>query len=223
MSKSTPREDRIASRLKWACSGRSVATLTIGKPRLLRSCCGFVTLVVALVPLTVGAGGVPRESPVSNRFCWPPNFAGVVAGTTNDDQVVRLLGAGAYRPNEDEGVRYYIDRRHSATLLISTYTDAVVGSISLAQGVDPSLMPAERKRAESRYFDPQEAFGNWHALKLGATKAEVQSNMGEPAKKEEAENTWTYEAACTCELPEYLVFHFRNDKVVRVEFSAPPG
>jgi hypothetical protein len=132
-----------------------------------------------------------------------------------------LLGAGAHRPREEDGVRYYLDPNKRATLRIATYTDAVVGEISLSEGVAPGLSTDERCRAVSRYFEPLEGFGNWHALKLGATKGEVRANLGTPAKTED-DDTWVYEAACTCELPD-LTFYFRADKAVRIVFSAPPG
>lgn len=184
--------------------------------RHLRNLCFLACLLPTL------SGAETSDEPSSNRFCWPLNFAGVVAGTTNDAQVVRLLGPGVHRPNEEEGVRYYVDRRHRATLRIATYTMAVVGEISVSEGIAGSLTGADRNRAVSPYFDPAETFGNWHALKLGSLKSAVLSNLGKPASME-GDDAWVYEAACTCELPEYLTLYFRDNKVVRVVFAAPPG
>ena len=180
----------------------------------------FCILLVSLAPAFAAAA--EPDGTANSKFCWPLNFGGVVAGTTNDAQVVRLLGAGALRPFEEDGVRYYLDRNKRATLRIANFTDAVVGEISLPEGVAPGLSTDERRRAVSRYFEPFKGFGSWHALKLGATKGELRSNLSTPAKTED-DDTWVCEAACTCELPEYLTSYFRADKAVRIIFSAPPG
>ena len=77
-------------------------------------------------------GEMPRTQ--AGTFCWPMNYAGVVAGISEDAHVVRLLGSGAYRPNEGDGVRYYINTDQTATLRIATFTDRVVGEIMIEQG-----------------------------------------------------------------------------------------
>lgn len=155
-------------------------------------------------------------------FCWPMHYVGVVVGTSQDQHVLRLLGRGAHRPREADGVRYFVDRRATMTMKVSTVTDQVVGEIELERGVDGSLTPAERVRARTRGLDPNEGFGNWHALKLGSSRSDVLANLGPPAE-ETTPDQWVFHAECTCELPQDLTIHFRDGVVQRVVFSAPPG
>ena len=163
-----------------------------------------------------------EQAPRPGTFCWPMHFAGVVAGISQDRHVVRLLGQGAHRPKEEEGVRYYVDARRSATLRVATFTDRIVGEIALEAGINSTLSKAEIRAAMSASLSPREGFGNWHALTLGVTKETVLKNMGEPARRA-SDDEWTYDALCTCEIPEYMTIHFNSNKVVRVVFSAPPG
>ena len=148
------------------------------------------------------------------------HYAGVIAGTSRDKHVVRLLGQGAHRPNESEGVRYYVDPGAMMTMKVSTFTDGIVGEISLEQGVDRSLTKGERGRAVSRRLEPNEGFGNWHALRLGSTREEVQANLGPPTETS-GPGVWMFNAECTCELPQYFTLHFEAGKIRRVVFSAP--
>ncbi len=150
------------------------------------------------------------------------HYAGVIPGTSRDKHVVRLLGSGAHRPKESEGVRYFIDPRAKMTMKVSTFTDGIVGEIALEQGVNPSLSPSERARALAKHLEPAEGFGNWHALQLGSTREQVEQNLGPPAETP-SQDAWVYNAECTCELPQYLTLYFQAGKVVRVVFSAPPG
>ena len=105
---------------------------------------------------------------------------------------------------------------------VSTFTDRVVGEIVLEQGVNASLSATERAGAASKNLEPNEGFGNWHALRLGSTREEVQANLGPPAQVE-GPDVWVFNAECTCEIPQYLTLHFEGGKVRRVVFSAPPG
>ena len=155
--------------------------------------------------------------------CWPLHFSGITLGLTNDSQVQRLLGKGVARKNEgDTGGRYFIDDRHTATLHVVSYTDLVVGEVTVRMGIDPALSAGELKQAESKWFKADEGFGNWHALHLGSTKDEVLKNLGEP-KKRVTGNDWMYETICECELPEYFDVFFKNGQLVKVVFSAPAG
>ncbi len=166
-------------------------------------------------------GGV-ETAPKVGKFCWPMHYAGVVVGTSQDKHVVKLLGRGAHRPNESDGVRYYIDSRNRLTMKISTFTDAIVGELSLEAGVASTLTASERKSAITKGLDADEGFGNWHALRLGSTKTDVEKNLGRPAKTE-GPDAWVYNAECTCELPEYLTVYFEKGKIRQIVFSAPPG
>src|SRR5258708_30490502 len=72
--------------------------------------------------------------------CWPLNFSGVTLGVTSDSEVERLLGKGVARKNEgDTGGRYFVDEGHTATLHVVSYTDLVVGELTLRAGVDPAM------------------------------------------------------------------------------------
>lgn len=155
--------------------------------------------------------------------CWPLNFSGITLSVTSDSEVERLLGKGVARKNEgDTGGRYFIDEGHTATLHAVSYTDSVVGELTLRAGVDPSIHASELRQAESKWFKPTDGFGNWHALHLGSPRDEVLKNLGEP-KKRIAASDWRYETICECELPEYFDIVFKDDTVVKVVFSAPAG
>ena len=155
--------------------------------------------------------------------CGTLGFNGVAVGFTTDSQAARILGRGVVRPKEgDSGGRYYIDLRSAATLHLVSFTDGIVGYVSISSGVDPRIQIHERKAAESRWFRPDMGFGNWRALRLGSSRAEVLKNLGAP-EQGVGTDKWRYSGGCTCELGEYLVYSFRGDRVVEVEFSAPSG
>jgi hypothetical protein len=169
--------------------------------------------------MSVGADGVSEPK---GQFCWPMHFAGVVLGVSQDSHVQRLLGRGIRRATPGDGARYYVDAKHTGTLRVVTHTDAIVGEVSIAVGIDPAISGTNLARATSKFFDPLEGFGNWHALRLGSSTEEVLKNLGEPRRRKSAD-AWVYEAACTCELPEYLTIYFSKGRISRVVFSAPPG
>ena len=155
--------------------------------------------------------------------CWPLHFSGITLSLTTDSEVQRLLGKGVARKNEgDTGGRYFIDEGHTATLHAVSYTDSVVGELTLEAGVDPVIRTIELKQAESSWFKPADGFGNWHALHLGSSRDDVLKNLGEP-KKRVAANDWRYETICECELPEFFDVFFKDNTVVKVVFSAPAG
>jgi hypothetical protein len=70
----------------------------------------------------------------------------------------------------------------------------------------------------SKWFQPREGFGNWHALHLGSSKKDVIANLGEPQEVLKNEG-WLYESTCSCELPNYLTIVFKNDRVVELGLS----
>ena len=117
---------------------------------------------------------------------------GITVGTTTDSQVQRLLGQGVFRQHEgDTGGRYFIDLKGSMTLHAVSYTDRVVGELTLLPGIDPTIRVSERKSAMTKWLDPDEGFGNWHALRLGSSKEEVFKNLGKPKKKSGDDNGHT--------------------------------
>ncbi len=155
--------------------------------------------------------------------CWPLHFSGIALGVTTDSQVERLLGRGVFRRDEgDTGGRYFTDAKGTATLHVVSYTDYVVGEVTLRAGLHPAIKPNERRLALSIWFNPEEGFGNWHALRLGSTEAEVLKNLGQP-KKKVTSSEWRYDTICACELPEYFTIFFKDGRVIKVVFSAPAG
>lgn len=174
--------------------------------------------------LSLAANPIESFPPESQGIiCWPLNFAGITLGVTTDAQVRRLLGDGVRRSSEgDTGGRYFVDKERRATLHVVTYTDTVVGELSVTDGLDPALRKAEHSKAESAFFDPKEGFGNWHALRLGSSKADVLKNLGNPAHKEN-DDAWEYSASCACEIPQSFIVRFRKGHLFQIVFSAPAG
>jgi hypothetical protein len=178
----------------------------------------FLTMLSAVLPLWSQQSNEQR-----GKVCWPLHFSGIVPGITDDSQVQRLLGAGVFRKDEgDTGGRYFIDKAHTATLHVVSFTMNVVGEVMVKRGVDPKLNATELKQAESQWFQPGDGFGNWHALQLGSSEQDVLRNLGEP-KKRIAANDWRYETVCECEIPEYFDLFFKDGHVIKVVFSAPAG
>lgn len=175
------------------------------------------TLFLLLLASTVSAEDVPL-SPV----CWPLNLAGITLGVTTDSEVKRLLGTGIFRKDEgDTGGRYFVDLKRTATLHTLSFTDDVIGELTIEEGV---LVGAhEEKAAKSKWFNPKQGFGNWHALHLGSTKAEVRANLGSPVVDGSNANSWRFDSKCACELEIFFTLYFKNDRVYKVVFSAPPG
>jgi hypothetical protein len=144
-------------------------------------------------------------------------------GITTDAEVQRLLGSGVFRKDEgDTGGRYFTDPRGAATLHVVSFTDSVVGEVTITAGLAPEIKTDERIAAVSKWFNPREGFGNWGALNLGSTKEEVLKNLGEP-KIQQKNSGWRYDSICACELPVYFTVFFSGDRVSKVVFSAPPG
>ena len=183
----------------------------------------FSALLIALATTVAVAADAEKSQPSSKPVCWPLHFSGVVLGITSDSEVQRILGNGAHRPDQgDAGGRYFLNTKRTATLHVVSFTDAIVGEVTLTQGVDPAIQVAELKAATTQFFDPEHGFGNMHALRLGSTKAEVLKNLG-PPEGDQTSSDWRYSSGCACELPEYFTISFRKGRVYQVVFSAPPG
>jgi hypothetical protein len=176
-----------------------------------------IIAILATTPIFMSSPGLAAE-----KVCWPLHFAGVTLGITTDLQVSRLLGKGIFRKSDgDTGGRVFVDKARTATLHTVSYTDFVVGEVTVSAGV-PKLSEKQLSKAETKFFDPQEGFGNWHALKLGSTEVEVRKNLGEPSEKDD-KGGWVYYTSCACETPEYFTIYFTKGRITKVVFSAPAG
>lgn len=182
----------------------------IGLPAIWGIVCSSVLLAADSIPEQKG------------QFCWPMQFGGVVLGISQDSHVQRLLGPGILRSDPGDRTRYYLDPKRSATLRVLMFTDTIVGEVSVATGVDPAIPATELAKAMSKFFNPLEGFGNWHALQLGSSKRDVLKNLGEPRTRENADE-WVYESRCAGDLPRFFTLYFSNGRIYRVVFSAPPG
>lgn len=181
-----------------------------------------VACVIVLVLVLKNSYMNALQAP-SGSVCWPLHFAGITLGETNDSEVRRLLGQGAFRKDQsDTGGRYFTDLNGTATLHVVSCTDEVVCELTVRAGIDPAINSIERKASASRWFRPEEGFGNWHALHLGSPREDVLKNLGRP-KNKVLSNEWTYETTCACEIPEYFTVFFAHGHVVKVVFSAPAG
>jgi len=176
-----------------------------------------ISVIIAVILLPFASPATAAE-----KVCWPLHFAGVTLGITTDPEVARLLGKGIFRKNEgDTGGRVFVDKAHTATLHTASFTDYIVGELTISVGTE-SLTKAELITAESDYFNPKDGFGNWHALRLGSTEAEVTKNLGTPAEKDQ-KSGWVYYTSCACEIPEYFTIYFTKGRITKVVFSAPAG
>ncbi len=174
-------------------------------------------LSIALVFSLTPSQGQPKRK---GTVCWPLHFAGITVGLTTDSQAQRLLGHGVFRSDEGHtGGRYFIDSKRTATLHIVEGVDTLIEELTLSSGISRKIAVTERSAAVSKWLDPREGFGNWHALNLGSSKDEVLANLGEPQKRE-TRNKWIYESTCSCELPEYLTLTFSQDRVSEINLFA---
>lgn len=166
------------------------------------------------------AVGQSEELPKpKGSVCWPLHFAGITVGSTTDSQVQRLFGRGIFRADEGHtGGRYFLDSKRTSTLHVVEGVDRVVDELTVRSGIDPTIKGAERELAVSKWFDPQEGFGNWHALHLGSSMKDVLDNLGEPQKRLRGDK-WLYETTCACELPAYLTVAFKGGRVIELGLS----
>jgi hypothetical protein len=181
------------------------------------------TLLLALLVALASLDSSSSPSPAGTRkgtVCWPLNFAGITVDVNTDSQVQRVLGKGVFREDEGHtGGRYYVDSNSTATLHIVEGVNRVVEELTVAEGLSNKIKMSERAGAISKWFDPHEPFGNYHALHLGSTKEEVLSNLGEPQKRINL-NKWQYESTCACEIPAYFTVSFKAGRLIQLELSA---
>jgi len=179
-------------------------------------------VLVVLMTLASLRSGSPASAAGKPRgtVCWPLNFAGITVDVNTDSQVQRLVGKGVFRQDEGHtGGRYFIDASHTATLHIVEGVDQVVEELTVTEGVSHEIKTSEQANATSKWFDPHEPFGNYHALHLGSTKEQVLSNLGQPQKRVNP-NEWRYESTCACEIPSYLTVSFKAGRLIQLELSA---
>jgi hypothetical protein len=150
------------------------------------------------------------------------HFAGVTLSVTTDAQVQRLLGNGMSRVSLDEKERFYLDTSKTATLHIVSYTDDVVGEITVEQDISSLPHTSDQNQAVSPWFNPAESFGFWRKLRLGSSKAEVLENLGISQKKM-SDNAWEYTSTCTCEVPQHVTLYFKDERVHKIVFSGFDG
>jgi hypothetical protein len=180
----------------------------------------FLSQVLIIVIISLGNLTADSSKKIES-VCWPLHYAGITTGVNIDSQIIRLLGKGASKQHNGEMSRFYIDKKHAATLIVTFYTDKVIGDIELLMGTK-SLNKSEMVEAESSYFDPTEGFGAWNQLKLGSTQEDVVSNLGKPVSVE-LDHGWKYTTSCSCEIQSYFVIYFSEGRINRVVFSSPPG
>ncbi len=107
-------------------------------------------------------------------------------------------------------------------LYVESFTDHIVGKVSIISGVDSTLNKNELTQAKSKWFNPNEGFGNWHSVRIGCTKKDVLKNLGVP-ENSTTDRTWKYSTKCECELPVFFKLYFKKDKLYKIVFSAPAG
>lgn len=179
--------------------------------------------ILCVSVMTGGSSNAEDSMPSLGSVCWPLHFAGITLGVSTDSQVQRLLGHGVVRKNEgDTGGRYFTDAKGTATLHLVEYTDNVVGELTVSAGIDRAIKPSEQQAAVTKWFTPDEGFGNWHALHLGSSKDDVLKNLGKP-KRRLSPDEWVYETSCSCEIQDSFRLVFKDGRLKRIVFSAPAG
>ena len=118
----------------------------------------------------------------SGTVCFPPAWGGIVAGITEDRDVVTLHGRGLLRAELGHGGgRYYSDPQRRMTMVVEIGVDNIIESVSIESGQHG---PPNRRVSLpiSHRLDVGEGFGVFHRLKLGSSEAEVRANLGEASK-----------------------------------------
>jgi len=159
----------------------------------------------------------------SGTVCFPPAWGGIVAGITEDRDVVTLHGRGLLSGELGHGGgRYYSDPQRRMTMVVEIGVDNVIESVSIESGQHG---PPNRRVALpiSRRLDVGEGFGVFHKLKLGSTEAEVRANLGEASKIVPGSGgaTWFYQTdyvntECFADAETRIVF--AQGRVTRVVF-----
>lgn len=157
--------------------------------------------------------------------CFPPTWGGIVAGITEDRDVVTLHGTSLYSTALGHGGgRYYSDSRRRMTMVVEIGVDNVIESVSIEWG---QHWPSKRRAALpiSSRIDIEEGFGTFRKLKLGSTEADVLGNLGEPTDIRTdsggATRTWVYQTDYSnteCYADAEVSITFADGRVTRVVF-----
>ena len=168
------------------------------------------------VPAAVAVTPHARVQSKAKKVCLPPYWAGLLAGSSTDAEVRRLLGDGYETERRGETVRLFTNPSRSATLIVQFGTDRIVTSVDLWAGVEAGLSPSSVEKMVSTFLRSNDGIGNWGQIHLGDTKAVVEANLGTPTQARTEDNLllWTYESACACELSTGLVFRFQGGRLV---------
>jgi len=170
----------------------------------------------------------PTRTPIANdhSICLPPYWGGLLAGSSTDSEVTRLLGKGHFEEQHGVvGARYFTDLSKSTTLKVEYGTDLLVASAELREGLDASISPEIADEMVSQWLRPANGLGVWSGIRLGDSQSAVRTNLGEPSeiRQEGNETVWSYESACACELATGLSFSFRADRLVAFSIWALMG
>ena len=158
-------------------------------------------------------------------LCFPPSWAGIVPGITEDRDVITLYGKGLFSDQlGHSGGRYYTDPKKSATLIVELGVDWIVESVEIRTGLTPPEGSFPKDLVISRRFEPDTGFGKWRQLHLGSTQNQVRSNLGEPSeinKLDDQTESWVYQTdyvSSECYAEAYIVIRFSEGKIVSVQF-----
>ena len=152
--------------------------------------------------------------------CLPQFWGGVLAGSTDRQQVERLLGQGVFVPSENGfPVSYYLDSGNAITVRIAYGTDGLVQTLDVIEG---NRVPEQLKGDEalvSEFLRPPFAFGGLGEIKFGASPESVKTNMGPPTRVLSGEEPeFVYVNPCSCELEGGISFSFVGDRLVKVSY-----
>ena len=165
---------------------------------------------------------VTMAQPAATPTCLPAYWGGILAGLTNRLVVEKIYGRGIYLPDEG-GVpaTYYRDNASTVTVHVEYGTDELVERIEIMSGnAIPQALAADPHAVSGSLRAPF-VFGAWGAISLGASLADVRSNMGVPQEEQKSPNdqvTLVYKSTCSCELPAGISFTFRAQHLVKVSY-----
>jgi hypothetical protein len=152
--------------------------------------------------------------------CLPQFWGGVLAGSTDRQQVERLLGQGVFVPSENGfPVSYFLDPDNAITVRIEYGTDSLVQTLDVIEG---NRVPERIKGDESlvsEFLQPPFVFGGLGDIKFGASLESVKTNMGPPTRVLASDELQlVYVNPCSCELEGGISFSFVGGRLVKVSY-----
>jgi hypothetical protein len=153
-------------------------------------------------------------------LCLPQFWGGILAGNTDRPQVERLLGPGAFVPDESGfPVSYYLDPDESVTIRVEYGTDDLVQTLDVIEGVVVPESLRNDPHLVSKFLRPPFAFGGLGKIEFGATPESVKANMGPPTRElSNSQRELVYVNPCSCELEGGISFSFTCDRLVKVSY-----